>query len=63
MATGTIYKYNTNRKYNIIRPDEWKTGLMDILFTEKGNYKLGDKVEYDWKLVNGKKYAENLKVL
>ena len=62
MPTGTIYKYNKNRKYSIILPDEWKTCRMDILF-ETASFKttLGEKVEYNWIEKNGKRYAENLK--
>lgn len=62
MPTGTIYKYNRNRKFSVIRPDEWKTGLVDVLFETKNfDAKLGDKVSYDQKMVNGKRYAENIK--
>jgi len=62
MPTGTIYKYNSNRKYSIIRPDQWKTGLIDVLFETKDfKAKLGDKVEYDQKMQNGKRYAQNIK--
>ena len=62
MPTGTIYKYNKNRKFSVIRPDRWKTGLIDVLFESRSfNTKLGEKVSYDYKDVNGKRYAENLK--
>ena len=62
MPIGTIYKYNSKRKFSVIRPKEWKTELFDVLFETKSfACKLGDKVEYDEKLVNRKKYAENLK--
>jgi cold shock CspA family protein len=62
MPTGTIYKYNTNRKFSIIRPDQWKSGLIDVLFeTQNFKCKLGDKVEYDQKFEKGKRYAENIK--
>ena len=62
MPTGTIYKYNTKRKYSVIRPDEWKSQLIDVLFETKDfSCKLGDKVEYDQKFENGKRYAQNIK--
>ena len=62
MPVGTIYKYNSKRKFSVIRPKEWKTNLMDVLFETKDfECKLGDNVEYDEKEVNGKKYAQNIK--
>jgi len=61
MFTGTIYVYNNKRKYNIIRPDKWTTGLIDILFEQKGDYVVGEKVQYRYKEVNGKRYAEYIK--
>lgn len=63
MPTGKVLKYNKNRKYNVIRPDNWKTGLIDVLFEEKNNFKIGDRVEYTYKDVNGKRYTESLKKL
>ena len=62
MPTGTIYKYNKNRKFSIIRPDEWKTQLIDVLFETKDfEAKLGDKVEYIQENIKGKRYAKNIK--
>jgi len=61
MFTGTIYVYNKKRKYNVIRPDQWTTGLIDILLEHKGDFKVGEKVEYIYKEVNGKRYAEYIK--
>jgi len=62
MPIGTIYKYNSKRKFSVIRPKEWKTNLIDVLFETKDfECKLGDSVEYDEKEVNGKKYAQNIK--
>jgi|DEB0MinimDraft_10_1074344.scaffolds.fasta_scaffold00009_10 cold shock CspA family protein len=62
MPTGTIYKYNKNRKFSVIRPDNWKTGLIDVLFeTITFDAKLGDRVEYDQIQIKSKRYAQNLK--
>lgn len=62
MPTGTIYKYNKNRKFSVIRPDNWKTGLIDVLFeTITFDAKLGDRVEYDQIQIKNKRYAQNLK--
>jgi len=62
MPTGTIYKYNKVRKFSVIRPKDWKTNLQDVLFTTVSfDCKLGDHVEYDHVLRNGKRYAENLR--
>jgi hypothetical protein len=62
MPLGTIYKYNKNRKYSVIIPDEWKTRRTDVLFeTATFETKLGERVSYDWVERNGKRYAENLK--
>ena len=62
MPTGTIYKYNKNRKFSIIRPDEWKTQLIDVLFETKDfDTKLGEKVKYDQENIKGKRYAKNIK--
>ena len=62
MPIGQIIKYNKKRKYSIIRPKEWGPELYDVLFETK-DFKatLGDVVEYDEILSNGKKYALNLK--
>jgi len=62
MFTGTVIKYNTKRKFNVIMPDKWGSTRMDILF-ETANFdkfKLGDKVEYNYTEVNGKRYAEKI---
>jgi cold shock CspA family protein len=62
MPTGTIYKYNKNRKFSVIKPDEWKTGRIDVLFeTATFETKLGEKVQYDYSERNGKRYAQNIK--
>ena len=64
MPIGTISKYNKNRKYSIILPDEWKTKRMDVLFeTQLLDAKLGDRVSYNYVDRNGKRYAENLQKL
>ena len=62
MPTGTVYKYNKRRKFSVIRPNNWKTGLVDVLFETKDfETKLGEKVEYESETINGKKYALNIK--
>ena len=64
MATGTVYKYNKNRKFSIIRPKEWKIQRQDVLFeSAQYSFSLGDKVEYDVEYRNGKGYASNIKKL
>lgn len=64
MPIGTVSKYNKNRKYSIILPDEWKTKRMDVLFeTHMLDAKLGDRVSYNYVDRNGKRYAENLQKL
>jgi hypothetical protein len=62
MPIGQIIKYNKKRKYSIIRPKEWGPELYDVLFETK-DFKalIGDVVEYEELLSNGKKYAFNLK--
>ena len=62
MPTGTVYKYNKRRKFSVIRPNHWTTGLVDVLFETKDfETKLGEKVEYESETINGKKYALNIK--
>jgi cold shock CspA family protein len=64
METGTIYKYNKNRKYSVILPDQWKTCRMDVLFESNSfDTTLGEKVQYTWVERNGKRYAQNLQKL
>jgi hypothetical protein len=62
MPIGQIIKYNKKRKYSVIRPDKWGRELYDVLFETK-DFKalLGDVVEYEEVLSNGKKYALNLR--
>jgi len=64
METGTISKYNKNRKYSVILPDQWKTARMDVLFESSSfECKLGDKVTYEWVESNGRRYAKNIQKL
>jgi len=64
METGTILKYNKNRKYSVILPDQWKTNRMDVLFESNSiECKLGDKVTYEWTESNGRRYAKNIQKL
>lgn len=62
MAVGTVYKYNKNRKFSVIRPKEWKIQRQDVLFeSTQYAFSLGDRVEYDVEYRNGKGYATNIK--
>ena len=62
MAVGTVYKYNKNRKFSVIRPKEWKIQRQDVLFeSTQYAFNLGDHVEYDVEYRNGKGYATNIK--
>jgi len=62
MPTGTVSKYNKNRKYSVIKPKEWKTERRDVLFlSSEYTFELGDEVEYIVEYVNGKGYAQNIK--
>ena len=62
MPTGTVSKYNKNRKYSVIKPKEWKTERRDVLFlSSEYKFELGDEVEYIVEYVNGKGYAQNIK--
>ena len=64
MPIGTIYKYNKNRKFSIIRPKEWKTERQDVLFESiQYTFNLGDHVRYDVEYRNGKGYASNIQKL
>jgi len=62
MPTGTIDKFNKNRKYSIIKPKEWKTERRDVLFlSAEYDFAIGDQVEYIVSYKNGKGYAQNIK--
>lgn len=62
MPTGTVSKYNKNRKYSVIMPKEWKTERKDVLFlSSEYTFALGDEVEYIVEYINGRGYAQNIK--
>ena len=46
----------------LIRPDEMGQNRVDVLFKKREyNLKIGDRVEFEPVLKNGRKHAENLK--
>jgi hypothetical protein len=62
MPLGTIYKYNKNRKYSVIRPKTWGDTLRDLIFETAGtDFKVGDTVEYTAEIVNKRDFAKNIK--
>lgn len=62
IKTGQIYKFIG--KTAIIRPDEFGQSRTDVIFdkNETGqNWKIGDKIEYEQLLKNGRRHAVNIK--
>lgn len=60
--TGQIYKFIG--KTAIIRPDEFGQSRTDVIFDKNEtqiDWKIGDRIEYEQLLKNGRRHAVNIK--
>lgn len=58
MKYGVVYKFVGSK--GIIRPDEFHLSRKDVIFNKTKEFKVGDRVEYDYEERNGRRYALNL---
>ena len=56
---GQVFKFIG--AYGLIRPDAWGQTRRDVLFNKKDyNFKLGDRVLFNFEEKNGRRFATNL---